>query len=107
MWNRFISGGRRNEELHGEYKVQCKLVKSSISSSISNFEFELAKNSVKNPKGLFTYINKKQNTKESIRSLNDVTGKSTTDKAEMAEILSNQFESVFSLDDGNEPIIIM
>ena len=29
---------------------------------------------------------------------------STTDKAEMAEILSNQFESVFSLADGNEPI---
>ena len=38
---------------------------------------------------------------ESIRSLNDCTETSTTDKA---EILSNQFESVFSLADGNEPI---
>ncbi len=42
--------------------------------------------------------------KESIRSLNDCSGTSTTDKSEMAEILCCQFESVFSLDDGNEPI---
>ncbi len=48
---------KENEVLHEEYKVQCKLVKSSISRSISSFELELAKNSVKNPKGLFTYIN--------------------------------------------------
>jgi len=39
--------------------------------------------------------------KESIRSLNDIS--STTDKA---EIISNQFESVFSMDDGNEPIYL-
>ncbi len=104
MWHQFVSGGRKNKELHKEYKVQCKLVKSSISSSISSFELELAKNSVKNPKGLFTYINKKQKMKESIRSLNDCSGTSTTNKSEMAEILSCQFESVFSLDDGNEPI---
>jgi len=64
----------------------------------------LAKNSVKNPKCLFTYINKKQKMKESIRSLNDISGTSTTDKAEMAEIISNQFESVFSMENGNEPI---
>ncbi|RNA35743.1 RNA-directed DNA polymerase from mobile element jockey-like [Brachionus plicatilis] len=104
MWHRFVSGGRRNEELHEEYKVQCKLVKSSISSNISSFELELAKNSVKNPKGLFTYINKKQKMTESIRSLNDCSGTSTTDKSEMAEILSCQFESIFSFDDGSEPI---
>jgi len=104
LWHSFVSGGRRNEVLHEEYKVQCKLVKSSISRSISSFELELAKNSVKNPKGLFTYINKKQKMKESIRSLNDLSGASTTDKAEMAEIISNQFASVFSMDDGNEPI---
>ncbi len=104
LWHSIVSGGRRNEVLHEEYKVQCKLVKSSISRSISSFELELAKNSVKNHKCLFTYINKKQKMKESIRSLNDLSGASTTDKAEMAEIISNQFASVFSMDDGNEPI---
>jgi hypothetical protein len=104
LWHAFVSSGRKSEEINNKYKQQSKLVRSSISSSISKFEFELAKNSVKNPRGLFSYINNRQNVKEIIRSLNNSSGISTTDKSEMAEILKEQFESVFSRDDGSEPI---
>ena len=104
LWHAFISSGRKSSELHEKYKVQCKLVKSSMSRSISDFEFELAKNSAKNPKGLFTYIKSKQKVKESIMSLNNSNGTTTTDKTEIADILNEQFESVFSVDDGIEPV---
>ena len=104
IWHAFVSSGRKSEEINKKYKQQCKLVRSSISSSISKFEIELAKNSVKNPRGLFSYINNRQNVKETIRSLNNSSGISTTDKSEMAEILKEQFESVFSVDDGSEPV---
>ena len=103
LWYAFVSSGRKSEELKIKYKEHCKLVKSSISSSISKFELELVKNHVKNPKGLFTYIKNKQNIKQKIRSLNNSRGIPTTDLSEMSEILSMQFESVFSVDDGSEP----
>jgi hypothetical protein len=103
LWHAFVSSGRK-EELYEKYRLQCKLVKSSMSSSISKFELELAANSSKNPKGLFTYIKNKQQVKESIMSLNNSSGNITTDRAEIAEILNDQFESVFSVDDGTEPV---
>ena len=104
LWHSFVSSGRKSETIHEKYKDQCKLVKSEISSSISNFELELAKNCAKNPKSLFNYINKKQKVKESIRSLSNRDGTITTDKSEIAEILNEHFESVFSVDDGIEPV---
>ena len=75
-----------------------------MSSNISKYELDLAKNFVKNPKGLFTYINNKQQVKESIRSLKNSSGNITTDRTEIAGILNDQFESVFSVDDGIEPV---
>ena len=75
-----------------------------MSSNISKYELDLAKNFVKNPKGLFTYVNNKQQAKESIRSLKNSSGNITTDRTEIAGILNDQFESVFSVDDGIEPV---
>lgn len=60
LWHSFVRSGRKSETIHEKYKDQCKLVKSEISSSISNYELELAKNCAKNPKSLFNYINKER-----------------------------------------------
>ena len=103
LWRAFTSSGRKSEELNIKYKEQCKLVKRTMSNNICKFELELVKGHVKNPKGLFTYINSKQNIKETIRSLSNSEGVPTTDKSEISEILSKQFESVYSVDDGSEP----
>ena len=102
LWHTFVSSGRK-VELYEKYKVQSKLVRAKISSSISKFEIELAENSAKNPKGIFTYIKNKQQIKESIMSLNNSNGTTTTDRTEIAGILNDHFESVFSVDDGLEP----
>ena len=104
LWHAFTSSGRKSTEIFEKHKAQCKLVKTTMSSSISKYEYELAKNYVKNPKGIFTYINNKQQVKESIRSLNNSSGTTTTDRTEIAGILNDQFESVFSVDDGIEPV---
>ena len=106
LWHAFVSSGRKSDELYDKYKAQSKLVKSEISLSISKFELDLARNCAKNPKKLFNYINNKQKVKESIRSLNSSEGITTSDKSEMTEILNDQFESVFSLDDGKDPVFV-
>ena len=103
LWHAFVANGRKSEELYDKYKVLNKLVKSELSASISKFELDLARNCAKNPKKLFNYINNKQKVKESIRSLNSSEGITTSNKSEMTEILNDQFESVFSVDDGTDP----
>ena len=104
LWHAFVSSGRKSDELKLKYKEQCKLVRSTISCNISNFEFELVKNYVKNPKGVFSYIKNKQSVNETVRSLNDKNGHVTTNKSEISEILNAQFESVFSVDNGTIPV---
>ena len=82
LWHSFLSSGRKSTDIWDNYNKQCKLVKTSMSSSIAKFELELAKNSTKNPKGLFTYIKNKQQVKESIKSLSNNSGNTTTDRGE-------------------------
>ena len=68
---------KNSAEIFEKHREQCKLVKTQMSSNISKYELDLAKNFVKNPKGLFTYINNKQQVKESIRSLKNSSGNIT------------------------------
>ena len=100
LWHKFISTGRKSSEVHRKYKDQCKLVRVKMNSKISSFEYNLARNSINNPRALYSYMKNKQQVKESIRSLNNTNGISTVDRAEIANILNEQFESVFSVDDG-------
>ena len=100
-WCKFVSGGRKSDKLNNEYKEQCRVVKQTMNKNISEYEFILARNYAKNPKALYGYMKSKQRVCERIGSLNRKDGSSTTDKVEIAELLNEQFESVFTVDEGD------
>ena len=58
-------------------------------------EREPASKAKHDPKLIHTYIRNKMDVKEQIRAIKDDEGRLTVDRSEIADILSNQFESVF------------
>ena len=66
-------------------------------------ERELASKAKHDPKQIHTYIRNKMDVKEQIRAIKDDEGRLTVDRSEIADILSNQFESVF-VKDSLEPL---
>jgi len=88
-----------------EYRKINKTIQKIIKKSVREFERNLARNSKVNPKSVYSYINSKTATKESIKALylydetSDDTQsvrKSTTDGAVIAGELNKYFVSVFS-----------
>ena len=98
LWMKYLSSGRKSLILYEEYKSQCKLIKSSINKAIYKLEKDLITSAVKNPKKLYSYIKSCQQVDGSIRSLKNCNDCIVTEKYEMAEILNNHFQSVFTKD---------
>ncbi|RMZ97708.1 hypothetical protein BpHYR1_016174 [Brachionus plicatilis] len=78
-----------------EYRVCTKNVRKSVKEAIKAYELD-------NPKLLYAYINNRQQTKRSIRSIKSENGENVTDRKEIASILNRQFKSVFIVDDDKE-----
>ena len=83
------------------YKHVENEVKKAVRNAKRKFERTLAKNAKKNPKGLFSYLKKKRNNKESVGPLKDSTGATVTDDSSMANVLNCFFSSVFTEEDLN------
>jgi hypothetical protein len=84
------------------------MIQKIIEKSIRDYERSLARNSIENPKSVYSFINSKTTTKESIKALyiyeeisNDTQSvrKTTTDGAVIASKLNKYFISVFSKED--------
>ena len=84
------------------YKRFNKDVKKLVKENIREFETNLAINSKKNPKSVYSYINNKTNAKESIKSIKKDNGVITTDRLEIVNTLNEFFASVFIHDDSLE-----
>ncbi|RNA14415.1 RNA-directed DNA polymerase from mobile element jockey-like, partial [Brachionus plicatilis] len=85
-----------------EYRVCTKNVRKSVKEAIRAYELVIISKAKDNPKLLFAYINNRQQTKESIRSIKSENGENVTDRKEIASILNRQFKSVFIVDDDKE-----
>ena len=78
-----------------EYRRQCiKFTKSTKKEKLKP-ERELASKAKRDPKLIYTYIRNKMDVKEQIRALKIDEGMLIVDRSDIADILSNQFESVF------------
>ena len=86
------------EELISNYKETCKLVERAVSSAKQDFERRLVQDSKKNPKLLYSYLNSRFLTKESIVALKDENGAMVSDRAEICDKLNTYFHSVFEED---------
>ncbi|RMZ96781.1 hypothetical protein BpHYR1_040869, partial [Brachionus plicatilis] len=85
-----------------EYRVCTKNVRKSVKEAIKAYELIIISKAKDNPKLLYAYINNRQQTKESIRSIKSENGEIVTDRKEIASILNRQFKSVFIVDDDKE-----
>ena len=83
-----------------EYKEICKKSRKARNRAIYKYEYDLVDKSKQNPKLLYSYSRSRQQTKVGIRALKGKEGVSITDRVKMAELLNENFHSVFSVDNN-------
>ena len=84
-------------EKQKQFNAASRKVKKLVFLSILEYEEKIIKNCKNNLKILYSYINKQKKNKGNIRSLRRESGELTIDFAEIANLLNDQFYSVFSL----------
>lgn len=100
LWRRHVTSRRRGGL--DEYQECVKAVKKGVKEAIKSYELLIISKAKDNPKLLYAYINNRQQTKETIRSIRDENGENVTDRKEIAGILNRQFKSMFIVDDDQE-----
>ena len=100
LWQRYLRSGRKSMSILEEYKEVCKNSKKAKNRAIYKYECDLVDKSKHNPKLLYAYSRSRQQTKVGIRALRGKDGESITDRVKMAELLNEQFHSVFSVDNN-------
>ncbi len=83
-------------ETKARYNAACRHVKKVVFNAVRDFETNLANLSKKNPKLLYSYVNKQKQCKETIRALKAPSGKTSSNVEDIVNILSDQYYSVFS-----------
>ena len=78
-----------------DYSTVSKQVDIALRDSVSSYEHDLASKLKQNPKLFYSYVHQKQNTKESVRFLQDKDGEFVYDRVKMAEMLNDSFCSIF------------
>ena len=73
----------------------CRDLRQKIKTSKNNYEQELAKRSKNDPKLVYKYVKRQQNVNEQVRALVDRVGHLVTDRKLVADILNDQYKSVF------------
>ncbi|XP_047139060.1 uncharacterized protein LOC124814976 [Hydra vulgaris] len=88
-----------NPVLKFEYKMICKKVEHEIKKVRQNFEYDLVKRAVKNPKLLYSYINNQRAVRDSIKALKGTDGETTQNSKCVADILNKNFQAAFLRED--------
>ena len=101
-WRQFLKHNRQTD-LRG-YRNFCKTLKREVESSRSNYEKRLFNVKKQNPKNFFLYIDTRTNSRSGVSPLN-VNDDLITDDGEKASALSQQYRSVFVIDDGYFPAV--
>ena len=106
LWYRVKSS--KSSLIKEEYIRVCKELKQKIRSSKNNYELELANRSKRDPKLVYKYVKSQQNVNEQVRALVDKDGHLVTDRKIQAEILNDQYKSVFVVEpeDVDLPVFI-
>jgi hypothetical protein len=103
LWHSNQRLGWKCVSLVKEYKSTRNLLKKEIKCAIRGFELNLAKDK-SNPKRLFSYVNHKQKVKTNINAIVDNYGTTRVESNEIANVLNDQFSSVFVVDDPSKPL---
>jgi hypothetical protein len=85
-----------------EYRDASKKAEKALKELVSSYEHELAAKLKQNPKLFCSYVHQKQNTNESVRLLQSKHGEFVYDRVQIAELLNENFSSIFTIDDDLE-----
>ena len=104
MWKRWRVS-KEDQNLRAQYNKACAEYKRAI----RNREIELEKNiiSENNPGAFYNFVNKKIRSVNNVGALNDEAGNTVVDDRGRANILNRYFYSVYTVDDGNEPVTVI
>ncbi|CAF0917391.1 unnamed protein product [Brachionus calyciflorus] len=103
LWNK-VRASKANTQLKKEYNKLIKKLSKAVKKAKREFEYMIAKNSKKNPRLLFSYINRQAQCRDEIRCLIDQNGVPKTEKQEIVNILINQFSSVYKQRNSSEQV---
>ena len=90
----------------GSYRNYCRLrniATTAVRDAKQQFELNLARESVSNPRGFHAYVRSKTTIKEEVMALKGEDGTLTTSLPEVCELLNKEFEKVFIKED-DQPI---
>ena len=86
----------RSSETWLQYKKQRNLCSRIIKKSVVDYEHSIAAESKNNHKAVYKYVNSKLKSKDPVRHLLKRDGTLTTTDKEKADVLNEQFSSVFT-----------
>jgi len=89
----------REGEDYLEYAKARNSVKSEVRKAVRDYEKEVAKQSKRNPKAFYKYVNSKLKTRSGIGNLRTETGKEVECDKDKADMFNNFFSSVYETED--------
>jgi hypothetical protein len=102
LYKKFLAGGCKHEKLKADYIAQRQATNRLIRNSIKSFEQKLAVEAKTNSKAIFAYVKERQSTPTTIKGLLDKFGSLVETPEKIANVLNEQFQSVFTHDDDSE-----
>ncbi|RMZ97696.1 RNA-directed DNA polymerase from mobile element jockey-like [Brachionus plicatilis] len=96
---------KSNEQLVKKHKTICKLVRVVVKKRIVEYELKLVQDAKKNPKLLYSYMNRRYATRETIAALKNQDGTFFTDIAGICIKLNQFFFSVFDPPTTKEAVL--
>ncbi|RNA34610.1 RNA-directed DNA polymerase from mobile element jockey-like [Brachionus plicatilis] len=96
---------KSNEQLVNKHKTICKLVRVVVKKIVVEYELKLVQDAKKNPKLLYSYMNRRYATRETIAALKNQDGTFVTDRAGICIKLNQFFFSVFDPPTTREAVL--
>ncbi|XP_065642744.1 uncharacterized protein LOC136074366 [Hydra vulgaris] len=99
LWHKLLSNGFKCEKLKVQYFLINKTIKNLVKSKRINYEKKIAKSSKENPKLFYAYVNSNRKIKLGINIITDKNCSLQTNRDNIANILNENFHSVFVIED--------
>ena len=98
-FGRFVAAGKNSKEtIRRDYKDACKEVSSAVKAAREKFELDMVNRTRRDGKELHAYVQKQQDVPNCIHALRNSAGVLSRNGADICHILSESFQSVFTVE---------
>ncbi|XP_065654875.1 uncharacterized protein LOC136081485 [Hydra vulgaris] len=99
LWHKLLSNGFKCDKLKVQYFLTNKTIKNLVKSKRINYEKKIAESLKENSKLFYAYVNSNRKIKLGINIVTDKNGSLQTNRDNIANILNENFHSVFVIED--------